>query len=43
MEHVIELEQGIAAASVGNAQPGAPGVNEYEEGQGSSGWDTNSF
>lgn len=43
MEHVIELEQGIAAASVGNAQPGAPGVNEYEEGQGSSSWDTNSF
>lgn len=43
MEHVIELEQGIAAASVGNAQPGAPGVSDYEEGQGSSGWDTNTF
>jgi hypothetical protein len=43
LEHVIELEQGIAAASVGNAQPGAPGVSDYEEGQGGSGWDTNNF
>ncbi len=43
VEHVVELEQGIAAASpTGNAAPGAPNLNE-EEGAGGSGWNTDSF
>jgi hypothetical protein len=40
-ELVIELEQGIAAGS-GNAQPGAPAIND-EEGAGGSGWDVDGF
>ncbi|WP_312789917.1 hypothetical protein [Sphingobacterium sp.] len=36
-EHVIELEQGIAAGSQ-SAQPGQPSVNDLNEGQGGSGF-----
>ncbi|MCW8310776.1 hypothetical protein K7A41_06045 [Sphingobacterium sp. InxBP1] len=42
-EHVIELEQGIAAGSQ-PAQPGSGGVTvDDQEGTGGSGWDTGSF
>ncbi|MEN5086414.1 hypothetical protein ABE426_08085 [Sphingobacterium faecium] len=40
-ELVIELEQGIAAGS-GNAQPGAPTVND-EDGAGGSSWEVDGF
>ena len=40
-EHVVELEQGIAAGS-GAASPGAPALNE-QEGTGGTGWNTDGF
>ena len=41
-EHVVELEQGIAAGS-GTASPGSsPSLNE-EKGTGGSGWNTDGF
>jgi hypothetical protein len=42
-EHVIELEQGIAAGSGGNAQPGSPSIETREEGTGSNGYNTDGF
>ncbi|WP_175992138.1 hypothetical protein [Sphingobacterium sp. CZ-UAM] len=42
-EHVVELEQGIAAGSQ-PATPGAGGVTvDDAEGSGGSGWDTSGF
>ena len=42
-EFEVELEQGIAAGSQGVAQPGAPSINDYEEGQGSNAWNVDGF
>lgn len=42
-EHVVELEQGIAAASpTGSAQSTSPSINE-SEGTGQQSWETSSF
>ncbi|WP_313419714.1 hypothetical protein [Sphingobacterium multivorum] len=41
-EHVVELEQGIAAGSQG-AQPSSPNVSDYSEQSGSQGFDTDQF
>lgn len=42
-EFEVELEQGIAAGSQGVAQPGAPSINDYEEGQGNNAWNVDGF
>lgn len=37
-EHVIELEQGIAAGSQGTAQPGGSPTIDEQEGTSGGGW-----